>query len=119
MKKEILTVEKYLRGKVGYDVPDDALAAILLDRDIDRGTDAEELTLKEKRLCTADLYMYCASTPSKSSTKTQKDGGWEVIDGGMEHSAFDARQLREMAKAIYDEYGENITVRSKVKIWNL
>lgn len=58
------TVEEYLRGCVGFDIEDNAIATILEDRGIAPGTPSKELTRKQKELCKADLYMWCASTPS-------------------------------------------------------
>jgi hypothetical protein len=106
------TIEQYLRGKVGYEIPDQAIASILVDRDISSGTDVTALSndatenVKLRDLCTADLYLYCASTPSTISSKREQDGGWTLESGGTQHSAYDARQLRQMAQDIYDKYGE-------------
>lgn len=66
------TVEEYLRGCVGFDIEDNAIATILEDRGIAPGTPSKELTRKQKELCKADLYMWCASTPSiKGSVELQ------------------------------------------------
>ena len=60
-----LTIEKYLRGKVGYEIPDDAIASILVDRGISGGTYVSDINsdpdtnTKMRELCTADLYLYC------------------------------------------------------------
>ena len=76
-----ITIEQYLRGKVGYDIPDNAIASILVDRGIEVGTNVSELNTdsatntKLKDLCTADLYLYCASTPSTISSHREQDGG--------------------------------------------
>ena len=120
-----LTIEQYLHGKVGYDVPDDAIATILADRDIEPGANIDRLStdsdecLKLRELCTADLYMYCASTPSTISSKKEQDGGWTLESGGTQHSAYDSRQLREAAQVIYDKYGENVVVKSNIRIIDL
>lgn len=120
-----ITIEQYLSGKVGYDVPDNAIASILSDRDIDPGTIVNNLSedkvtnTKLKELCTADLYLYCASTPSTISSHKEQDGSWTLESGGMQHSAYDSRQLRAMAKAIYDKYGETIQSKSTVKIFDM
>ena len=120
-----LTIEQYLRGKVGYDIPDTAIASILVDRGITAGTDVTLLdsdsatNTKLRELCTADLYLYCASTPSSSSSSSEKDGGWSSETGGIQHSAYDARQLRAMAQDIYDKYGETKVTTNTIKIVNL
>lgn len=120
-----ITIEQYLRGKVGYDIPDNAIASILVDRGIEVGTNVSELNTdsatntKLKDLCTADLYLYCASTPSTISSHREQDGGWTLESGGTQHSAYDARQLRAMAQAIYDKYGEKTTATNYIKIINM
>lgn len=113
-----ITIEAYLRGKVGYEVADDAIATILLDRELWAGIDATELTQQQRDLCTADLYMWCASTPSTRSSTEEADGGWKETKGGWQSSAFDKRQLRAMAKEIYDRYGES-AARSVITINSL
>lgn len=120
-----LTIEQYLRGKVGYDVPDTAIASILFARGITAGTDVASLDKDAAKntqlyeLCTADLYMYCASTPSTTSAKREQDGGWTLESGGMQHSAYDARQLRQMAQDIYDKYGETKKYTNIITVVNL
>ena len=120
-----LTIESYLRGKVGYSIPDNAIASILIDRGISEGSsisgisDDNDENKKLRELCTADLYLYCASTPSVISSTREQDGGWTNESGGTQHSVYDARQLRAMAQAIYDKYGETIQSHSTVKIIDL
>lgn len=120
-----LTIEQYLRGKVGYDIPDTAIASILVDRNISAGTGVSALSTDRdtntrlRELCTADLYMYCASTPSTISSKREQDGGWTSESGGTQHSAYDARQLRAAAQAIYDKYGVTVVSTSTIRIIDL
>ena len=122
---EVFTIEQYLQGKVGYVIPDNAIASILIDRGISAGTCVSDLSsdegvnVKLRELCTADLYLYCASTPSVTSSKKEQDGGWTLESGGMEHSVYDARQLRKMAQDIYDKYGETRANINYVRILNL
>jgi hypothetical protein len=102
-----LTIEQYLRGKVGFEVPDNALLTICIDRKIEKGTDVNSLDKRTLDLATADLYMYCASTPSVKGTTEDAHGGWRHREGGWESSAYDKRNLRQMANDIYAMYGEN------------
>lgn len=103
-----MTIEDYLRGKVGFEVADNAIAVILEDRGIAGGAETGTLSTRTKELATADLYMWCASTPSKQDTSFEADGGWKSQKGGWESSAYDKRNLRAMAKEIYDKYGETV-----------
>jgi hypothetical protein len=101
-----LVIEDYLRGKVGFSVPDNALETIFADRGITKGDPIWVFDKKTLDLATADLYMYCASTPSVKGSTEDSHGGWKHKDGGWESSAYDKRNLRQMANEIYAYYGE-------------
>lgn len=111
------TIEEYLRGCVGFEVSDSAITTILIDREIEPGTYVSRLDKKTKDLCRADLYMWCASTPSVKGSVEDADGNWKHKEGGSESSAFDKRNLRQMANDIYNLYNER-TVSSKVRIYS-
>lgn len=110
-----MTIEAYLRGCVGFDVSDEAIATILVDREVEIGADVTDLDKRTKDLCKADLYMWCASTPSKIGSVEDVDGNWKHKEGGTESSAFDKRNLRAMANDIYKKYGENV-IKSSISI---
>ena len=103
-----MTIREYLRGKVGFEVPDSAISVILEDREIYEDLQSYEVDTRSKELAIADLYMWCASTPSKQATSFEADGGWKSQKGGWESSAFDKRNLREMANEIYAKYNEDV-----------
>ena len=90
-------------------------ATILTDRNILRGTPVCELSKKQKDLCKADLYMWCASTPSITSSVEEADGDWKHKTGSTQSSAYDKRNLRIMANEIYDKYGEG-TSKAGIKL---
>lgn len=110
-----MTVEDYLYGCVGFEVAESAIATILVDRGIESGSSILALDKKTKDLCKADLYMWCASTPSKTGSVEEADGYWKHRTTGAESSAFDKRNLRAMANDIYKKYGEN-TIKSSIKV---
>lgn len=107
-----LTIEKYLRGKVGFDIPDNALETIFIDRGIMMGDIVGYIDRKTLDLATADLYMYCASTPSVKGSTEDSHGGWKHKEGGWESSAYDKRNLRQMANEIYSRYGEKTVAKT-------
>ena len=109
------SVEDYLRGCVGFEVDDSAITTILIDREVEEGTDVRSLDKRTKDLCRADLYMWCASTPSVTGSVEDADGGWKHKEGGTQSSAYDKRNLRQMANDIYARYGEN-TVKSSINM---
>lgn len=111
-------IEGYLRGCVGFEVTDSAITTILIDREIAPGTDVTTLDKRQKDLCRADLYMWCASTPSVTGSVEDANGVWKHKEGGTQSSAYDKRNLRQMANDIYAMYGENVR-ESSAKIVNL
>ncbi len=111
-----MPIEEYLRGVVGYQIADNALNSILFKRKIAAEAMASSLTEKQLDLCTADLYLWCAATPSTQNNSEDSDGGWKHVEGGWQTSAFDKRELRAMAKELYEKWGENMPGKSKMKI---
>ena len=110
-----MTVEEYLHGCVGFEVADNAIATILIDRSVDAGSSVLALDKRTKDLCKADLYMWCASTPSVMGSVEDSNGVWKHKEGGTQSSAYDKRNLRAMANEIYKLYGENI-IRSSMRV---
>lgn len=111
-----MPIEEYLRGVVSYQVADNALNSILFKRKIAAGEMASALTEKQLDLCTADLYLWCATTPSTQNNTEDSDGGWKHVEGGWQTSAYDKRELRAMAKELYEKWGEKMPGKSKMKI---
>lgn len=100
------TIEAYLRDLTAYDVTDGAIENILIQVGVDStDTYVSALTTKQKDLCTAYLYLWCATTPSKVSATKDSDSGWAHEEGGRETSAYDKRLMRQMAQDILDKYG--------------
>lgn len=110
-----MTVEDYLHGCVGFEVADNAIATILVDRNVEANSSVLALDKKTKDLCKADLYMWCASTPSIMGSVEDSNGVWKHKEGGTQSSAYDKRNLRAMANDIYRLYGEN-TGTSRMRI---
>lgn len=110
-----MTVEEYLYGCVGFDVAENAISTILVDRGVEAGSSVLALDKRTKDLCKADLYMWCASTPSIMGSVEDSNGVWKHKEGGTQSSAYDKRNLRAMANDIYKLYGER-TVSSGMRI---
>lgn len=120
---EDLTLEEYLRGKVCYEIPDNALRSILANRNIAPNSLLDELSIRDRELSTADLYMWCVGTPSVTGTIKDADGGWSHQEGGVHTSSADKKHFRKMANAIYRKYGEEVQssirmVARGMKIWH-
>lgn len=111
-------IEDYLRGCVGYSVTAEAINTILIDRGINPGTDVSGLDKKQKELCRADLYMWCASgNPSITASVEDANGVWRHKEGSTQSLPSDKRELRRMANDIYAMYGEK-RIGSTIRIDN-
>lgn len=109
-----IPVETYLRGCVGYPVTDEAIQNILVRRSIIPETTVTEITKKQLDLCTADVYMWCATAPSVSGTISDADAGWKHSEGGYQINSSDKSRFISMANSIYGVYGES--VKSTIKM---
>lgn len=109
-----MLIEDYLRGATAYDVPDNALRRITVRRGISAGALISSLSERQLDLATADLYMWCASTPSSKDSTEDSDGTWKHKEGGWQTSAYDKRQLREMAAELYAKWEEDEGVQKSV-----
>lgn len=112
---EILTVEEYLRGKIGYEIPDKTLKSIFKDRNVDYGSSIDDVQLSQRELCLADLYMWCVNLPTTKNKTEDADGQWKHTDGGWIISSADKAQYRVLASAIYGRWGESVPTR-KIRI---
>ena len=80
------TIEEYLRGCVGFEVTDNAINTILIGRGITSGSYVTEIEERLQDLCRADLYMWCARTPSVTGSVEDANGVWKHKEGGMQIS---------------------------------
>lgn len=114
-----MVIEEYLRGLVSYDLPDNTLKSILFKRDVNPGEEVDNVSEKDRDLCLAEVYLWCATTPSAKNNTEDADGNWKHIEAGWTTSAFDKRQLRAMAKELFDKWGETATTIQKITLINL
>ena len=114
------TIEDYLHGCVGISLPDEVINTILLDRGIEKGGMQKLLIKKQRDLCKADLYMWCASVPTTFGVVEDANGVWKHKEGGIQVQAPERRIWREKANAIYAEYGEKGAYKQDTsnKFWN-
>lgn len=131
MAENIITIEQYLKGKVrNIDIPDNALSAIILDAgcgsvEVEKEVTDEEtgetsievvmepvtkdtgitlLSIKERELCLAWLYVWVAGSPTQTGSTKDADGDWEHSDGGERMSATVLTTYLRMANTIFDKY---------------
>ena len=84
---------------------------------MEHGADVTDLSKKTKDLCKADLYMWCASTPSIVGSVEDSNGVWKHKEGGTQSSAFDKRNLRATADDVYEMYGEKVVTSKRRCVW--
>lgn len=100
-------VEEYLKDLTAYDVPDGAVENVLLDAGVTAGSEWDGLTVKQRDLCKAYTYLWCASTPSITGSVEDSDSGWTHREGGKQSSAYDKRLMRQMGLDLLAKYGLN------------
>lgn len=115
---ESITIEDYLRGMVGFDVPESALSVIRINRKIQKGTDVNELEQKTIDLAYADLLMWGSTNPSSYTGAKNSDGGWTQTEASKTLTVSDKREFKNQAMAIYKKYGDP-RYSSKIRIINL
>lgn len=110
MKKEtesgslgVLTVEDALYGKVKFDVPEETMLTIIVDRGLDGGMCYADADKKDIRLAYADLIKWFLMGPSKQNNTTDTDNGWSHAGGGYELTDSDRSEMKAEANAIYAE----------------
>jgi len=113
-----MTIEEYLQGKVGFSVEVSQINPILFDRKVESGALVRDLSVKERELCTADLFMlWYSSSPSTSGSVKDADGNWSHEEGGSTYSRADKQHLYAEAQRIYKKYGEYVPAeRSSIKL---
>lgn len=131
MAENVMTIKQYLNGKVrNITVPDDAISTFIMDAgcttvdvekdvtDEDTGessvtteqekvtpdTDVTLLSLRERELCLAWMYVWVAGSPTQTGSNTEEDADWKHTEGGERMSAGVLKQYLAMANDIFDKY---------------
>ena len=95
-------IEEWLKGKFNKvsGVTDDSIMPIIMGRDVTLGTLVEDVTVKNRELCYADLLVFFALSPS---SQTEKMGQYSSALG-----ITNPDELLKKANQIYRKYGEPI-----------
>lgn len=116
MKEEevkVLTIGDYLINKVKFEVPEDCVKVILVDRDLDYGTPYMDCDKDTARLAYADILKWLVLGPSKFNNTSDTDNGWTHSGGGYELSDEDISELKAEANAIYAELEPESALKRK------
>lgn len=97
------TVSDYLLNKVKFGMPEKALLALLVDRELIPDMPFADADKKTLRLCYADMLKWFLLGASKENNTTDSDNGWAHTSGGYELDDDDKAELKSEANAIYRE----------------
>lgn len=112
---EIYTIQDYILERVKFEVPENALRPILLERDVDADVAASDVDKNVRRLIYADLLKWMVLGPSKVNNTSDTDNGWSHSAGGHQLTTEDIKELKFEANAIYKElepesvFGKRVT----------
>lgn len=109
----ILSVGNYLISKVKFEVPEDTVKAILVDRELDYDAAYMDSDRNAVRLAYADLLKWIILGPSKFNNTSDTDNGWTHSGGGYEMSDDDISALKAEANAIYAELEPTSELKKK------
>ena len=109
-----VTIESYLRGRVGFNIPDSALMVIRKDRGLTLNQDVDLVDNRLRQLSYADVLMYGASLPSQIQGTKRSDFGWSEQDASSAISITDKADWRKTANAIYKEFGDKKVIPTVV-----
>ena len=109
MAENVMTIKQYLSGKVrNITVPDDAISTFIIDAGCDSSvkpdTDVTSLSLRDRELCLAWMYVWVAGSPTQTGSTTDEDADWKHTEGGERMSANVLKQYLNMANDIFEKY---------------
>lgn len=116
--EEQYTLRDYLQGKVAITIGDETIKSICFDREVEADTPMSDVTMKQRDLTLADLYMYCANLPTSTGTIDDKNGVWEHKEGSVTMSAADKKAMRRMAYWLYRKWGVLMQSLSSINVVN-
>lgn len=109
----IYTVNDYLISKVKFEMPKEALKAIMVDRELEDGIDLVSCDKDKVRLAYADMLKWFVLGPSKVNNTSDSDNGWTHSGGGYDMSDEDRSELKAEANAIYKELEPDSMMKKK------
>lgn len=115
MKKgnNIYTLEDALFSKVRFNIPDDTVHTILIERALDGSMAYADANRDDVRLAYADILKWLVLGPSKMNNTSDSDNGWSHTEGGFEMSESDRAELKAEANAIYAELEPSSMLKKK------
>lgn len=106
-----LTIEQYLKGKVDFNLPTEAIEAILADNGVTPGSSLASVSERQKDLCLADIYMWVATSSSQSGSESESDGGWQRTRAAK--VVVDRTWFRTLANQLYAKWNSDKATLTK------
>lgn len=109
------TIASWMQGKVALTIGQETINSICFDRGVEPSMVCADTLQKERDLCLADLYMYCAALPTATATIDDKNGNWEHKEGSATVSTTDKKHYRLLAARLYGRWGEAPASMSSIR----
>jgi hypothetical protein len=106
-----MLITEWIKGKVGFDISDLAVQAILEDREIGLTADTSTLTVRQKELSWADALMIYVTSPNKGSY-TLRDGDSQETTGS--EYFVDRDRILAFANSLYTKWGEAVVESTRI-----
>lgn len=110
---QVLTIGDYIINKVKFEVPEDSVKVILVDRGLEYDAPYMDCEKNSVRLAYADMLKWIILGPSKFNNTSDTDNGWTHSGGGYELSDDDISALKAEANAIYSELEPESELKKK------
>lgn len=97
-------IVKWMRGRVGCDIPTETLEYIALERNIQDVTDYAELTDRDKDLVLADILFYLYTSPTQTASESKSHGDFTYSKGSQ--TLTDKKNIYDMMMTLYRRWGD-------------
>ena len=98
-----MTIEAYIQGKFPIIVD---ISSFMIDRGVDTGTNALEVSQQNRDLLYADTCAFAAKMPSSQSGARDTDGQWSHTDSSYRLTNEDRSFYQKEANRIYKLYND-------------
>ena len=97
-------IVKWLKNRIGYDVPTDKVEVIVMERGLQNVTDYAELTQKDKDLLLADVLFLLLTSATQTASKSWQSGGTTMTIGSQMLTG--KAEFYNMMTGIYEKYND-------------
>lgn len=109
-----MTVDDYIRGCVGYDLTNEAIARILMDNGVAPKSAACMLDEKQKDLLKISTYELVLASPAMSKSIHDANGSWQHKEGATQRNTAETDWLRKELRRLKRKWG--MKVESSIKL---